>query len=169
MLFRSAASIELLRTVDYDPCFAFMLVLAAASRVPPPGAVQFAPDGPGPIAWLADNQQKGISPVPAITAHATGRFSRDQFETPPDQVAALLLEHLEPWIDGPPATAVLERSLHRWKFALPTRLVPDPCVTVSTSPPIICCGDAFAGPRVEGAAVSGTEAGRLVARMLAGG
>jgi hypothetical protein len=162
-------AIRLLRTVDYDPCFALMLVLAAASRVPPPGAMQFAPDAPGPIAWLADNHQKGISPVPALTVHATGRFSREHFDRPPDEVVALLLEHLQPWIDGDLPGAVLERSLHRWKFALPTNPVPEPLVSVSSTPPIVCCGDAFAGPRVEGAASSGLAAGRWVIEALAAG
>lgn len=164
-----AAAIRLLRTIDYDPCFAMLLVLERASRVPPPGALQFAADDPGPIAWLADNQQKGISPVPAVTVHATGRFSRDHFDTPQDEVAAMLLEHVRPWLDGEPTTAVRERSMHRWKFALPTSLVPEPLVAVSTSPPIVCCGDAFAGPRVEGAASSGMAAGRWVAGGLVDG
>ena len=70
------------------------------------------------------------------------------------------------WIDGDPETAVVERSLHRWKFALPTTVLPEPVVAVSQSPPIACCGDAFAGPRVEGAASSGLAAGRWLNRVL---
>ncbi len=164
-----AAAIRLLRTIDYDPCFAMLLVLERASCVPPPGAVQFAADDPVPIAWLADNQKKGISPVPAVTVHASGRFSREHFDAPQDEVAAMLLEHVRPWIDGDPAAAVRERSIHRWKFALPTSLVPEPLVAVSTTPAIVCCGDAFAGPRVEGAASSGLAAGRWVAGKLVDG
>jgi predicted NAD/FAD-dependent oxidoreductase len=156
---------RLLETVTYDPCFALMLVLDRPTLVPPPGGMQF-PSGAGPIAWLADNLQKGISPVPALTVHATGGFSRDHFDAPPDEVARLLLDAVRPWIDGDPATAVVERSLHRWKFAQPTTLVPDPLVVASAAPPVVCCGDAFAGPRVEGAAASGLAAGRWLARTL---
>ncbi len=156
---------ERLAAVVYDPCFALMLVLDRPSRVPPPGGIQFAPGG-GPIAWLADNFQKGISPVPALTVHATGEFSRRHFDAPPDDVARLLLDAARPWIDGDPAATVVERSLHRWKFALPTTLLPDALVVVAERPPVACCGDAFAGPRVEGAAASGRAAGRWLAHVL---
>jgi hypothetical protein len=159
------AAHETLATVTYDPCFSLMLVLDGPSRVPPPGGIQFEP-GSEPVAWLADNFQKGISTVPALTVHATGRFSRDHFDAPPEEVAGILLDAVRPWIDGDPATAVVERSLHRWKFALPTTLIAESLVVASATPPVACCGDAFAGPRVEGAAVSGLAAGRWMAGVL---
>jgi predicted NAD/FAD-dependent oxidoreductase len=161
-----AAACAALATVAYDPCFALMLTLNRPSRVPPPGGIQFAA-GQEPIAWLADNFQKGVSPVPALTVHATGAFSRDHFAAPPEEVARMLLDAARPWIDGNPATTVVEHSLHRWKFALPTTLIPEPLVVVSAAPPVACCGDAFAGPRVEGAAASGLAAGRWMLRALA--
>jgi predicted NAD/FAD-dependent oxidoreductase len=154
-----------LATVTYDPSFALMLVLNRASLVPPPGGIQFAG---GPISWLADNQQKGISAVPAVTVHASGGFSRQHFDDPPEQVAAALIDLVRPWIDGDSAPAIVEQSLHRWKFATPTTIIPEPMVAAVTSPPIVCCGDAFGGPKVEGAASSGLAAGRWVARVLAG-
>jgi renalase len=154
-----------LATVTYDPSFALLLVLNRPSLVPPPGGIQFAG---GPIAWLADNQQKGISAVPALTVHASGAFSRQHFDRPPDEVAAALVELVRPWIDGDPSTAIVGQSIHRWKYAAPTTIIPAPLVAAVTSPPIVCCGDAFGGPKVEGAASSGVAAGRWVARVLAG-
>lgn len=162
-------AIARLRTIDYDPCFAVMLVLDRPSLLPEPGAIQFGGDAPGPVAWVADNQRKGISAVPALTVHATGAFSREHFDVPPDDVAAVLVEAVRPWIDGDPRTAVVERSIHRWKFATPTTVLPDPFVAASWSPVILCCGDAFAGPRVEGAFASGVAAGAMLADRLAGG
>ena len=151
--------------VTYDPSFALMLVLNRASLVPPPGGIQFAG---GPISWLADNQQKGLSTVPALTVHASGAFSRQHFDDAPEQVAAALIDLVRPWIDGDPATGIVGQSLHRWKFATPTTIIPEPMVAAVTSPPIVCCGDAFGGPKVDGAASSGLAAGRWVARVLAG-
>jgi predicted NAD/FAD-dependent oxidoreductase len=156
---------ERLAEVAYDPCFALMLVLDGPTRVPPPGGIQFAA-GAGPIAWLADNFQKGVSSVPALTVHATGDFSRRHFDAPPEDVTRILLDAVRPWIAGDPATAVVERSLHRWKYALPTSLIDEPLVVASAEPPIVCCGDAFAGPRVEGAAASGLAAGRRLAHAF---
>jgi predicted NAD/FAD-dependent oxidoreductase len=164
-----AHAIARLRTVDYDPCFTVMLVLDRPSLLPEPGAIQFGGDAPGPVAWVADNQRKGISPVPVLTVHATGAFSREYFDMPPDEVAAMLIDAVRPWIDGDPRTAVVERSIHRWKFATPTTVLPDPFAAVSEAPPVVCCGDAFAGPRVEGAAVSGAAGGSWLADRLAGG
>ena len=162
----TAAWDELAR-VTYDPCFALAAVLDAPSLVPDPGGLQF-PAGSTPLAWLADNQRKGISPVPAVTVHASGRFSRERFDAPPDAVADELVAAVRPWLPQERAVAVVERSLQRWKFALPTTLLDVPLVAVSDSPPIVCCGDAFAGPRVEGAAVSGAAAARWMLDRLAG-
>ena len=164
-----ADAVARLRTVDYDPCFTVMLVLDRPSLLPEPGAIQFGSDAPGPVAWVADNLRKGISPVPALTVHATGAFSRAHFDTPPDEVASMLVDAVRTWIDGDPQTAIVERSVHRWKFATPTTVLSDPFVAVSWSPPILCCGDAFAGPRVEGACSSGIAAGAMLLDRLAGG
>jgi hypothetical protein len=149
-----------LAAVAYDPCFALMLVLDRPSCVPAPGGIQFES---GPIAWLADNQQKGISPVPAVTVHASGAFSRARFDDPPDDVMTALRTAAAPWIGS---ATVVEQSLQRWKFALPTTVLDTPFVTALAAPPIVCCGDAFAGPKVEGAAMSGMAAGRWLAGVL---
>jgi len=151
---------RLLASVTYDPCFALMLVLDRPSLVPPPGGIQFES---GPIAWLADNQQKGISPVPALTVHADGGFSRARFDDQPDGVMTALRTAAAPWIG---AATVMEQSLQRWKFALPTTVLDVPFVAATTAPPVVCCGDAFAGPKVEGAAMSGMAAGRWLAGVL---
>jgi len=154
-------AVEILRGIDYDPCFALMLVLDRPSQVPPPGGIQLAS---GPITWVGDNLQKGISTVPALTVHASGDFSRERFDTDPAAVTAELESLAAAWIGG---ATVIERSLQRWKFAQPRVIVPAPLVSPSGEPPIACCGDAFKGPRVEGAACSGQATGRWLARLLA--
>jgi predicted NAD/FAD-dependent oxidoreductase len=157
------AAVESLRGIDYDPCFALMLVLDRPSQLPPPGGLQFTS---GPITWIGDNLQKGISTVPALTIHASGDFSRERFDVDPANVTAELEALAAPWIG---AATVVDRSLQRWKFAQPRAIVPAPFVSPSAAPPIACCGDAFKGPRVEGAACSGQATGRWMGRLLADG
>jgi len=157
------AAVETLRGIDYDPCFALILVLDRPSQVPPPGGVQIAS---GPLVWVGDNLQKGISTVPALTVHASGDFSRDSFDADPVAVTAELEALAAQWIGG---ATVLERSLQRWKFAQPRAIVPAPFVSPLAAPPIGCCGDAFKGPRVEGAACSGQATGRWMGRLLTEG
>jgi len=156
-------SLRVLRGIDYDPCFTLMLVLKQPSLLPPPGAIQFQS---GIIAWIGDNQQKGISPVPAMCVHASPAFSREHFDAPPAEVIAAMLKAVRPWINGDPESALIETSLHRWKYAQPTTIVSSPLVVLSDNPPILFAGDAFAGPRVEGAANSGLASGRRAAGML---
>lgn len=153
-------AVETLRGVDYDPCFALMLVLDRPSLVPAPGGIQFAS---GPIAWVGDNLQKGISTVPALTIHASGDYSREHFDADQAAVAAGIEALARPWIGD---ATVVERSLQRWKFAQPRVIVPAPFVSPAAAPPIACCGDAFKGPRVEGAACSGQATGRWMGRLL---
>lgn len=152
-----------LRAVDYDPCFALMLVLDRDSLLPAPGGMQFES---GPVSWVADNRLKGISPVPALTVHASGEWSRARFDADPAEVTRELEALAARWIGG---ATVVERSLQRWKFAQPRSVVPAPLVSPSAAPPVACCGDAFKGPRVEGAACSGQATGRWIGRLLASG
>ena len=155
---------ELLEGVSYDPCFALMLMLDRPSLLPPPGGLEVAA---GPIAWIADNQQKGISPVPSLTIQARGDFSREHLENDPADVTRLLTEAAAGWIDGDPATAVVESSLQRWKFAFPVQPLKQPMIALSHSPPVVCCGDAFGGGRVEAAASSGLAVARWLERLPA--
>ena len=67
----------------------------------------------------------------------------------------VLLELARPYLGE---AQVLESQLKRWRFATPRRIWPE----AHWSPPdvtgLAVAGDAFAGPRVEGAALSGLSA-----------
>lgn len=149
-----------LETLTYEPCFALMAVLSKPSKVPPPGGLSVET---GTIAWIADNQQKGISPLPAITIHASPAFSLEHFDDEPADVSSLLLAAAERWIDGG-AASVVEQSLQRWKFARPVTMFDAPLAVVHREPPIVLAGDAFVGQRVEAAVTSGAAAARWLTR-----
>jgi predicted NAD/FAD-dependent oxidoreductase len=148
-----------LQAITYERCLAVMTVLDGPSRIPAPGGVpQPHPD----IAWLADNQLKGISAEPAVTLHATHAFSMAHWERDRDETARTLLAAAAPWLGAP----VQSFQVHGWRYSRPIEMIPSPVLTVTDFPLLLLAGDAFGGPRVEGAALSGWAAAEalLVAR-----
>ncbi|WOO42097.1 NAD(P)/FAD-dependent oxidoreductase [Rubellicoccus peritrichatus] len=140
-----------LETIQYERCFAVMAVLDGPSRVPSPG--NFSPEE-GPVAWIADNQMKGVSELPAVTIHARADFSMDNWERDRQEVARELIEAAGPWL----GSSVIEFQVHGWRYSKPLRVENERCYTVSKSPALVLAGDAFGGQRVEGAVLSGWAA-----------
>jgi renalase len=139
-------------------------VLARLDRpphIPPPGGVQ-QPDHPT-VTFVTDNAAKGVSPVPALTVHASAPRSRALWGRSDEELAAAVLADAAPWIgDAVP----LEVQVQRWRYATPTTLWPEPCAVVHLDPPVVLAGDAFDGPRVEGAFLSGLAAADAVGALL---
>jgi len=69
---------------------------------------------------------------------------------------------LAPWLGK---ANVVGRKLHRWRFSEPARQFGQPCLWLPDQR-IGFCGDAFGGPRVEGAAISGLALARQVLSEL---
>jgi hypothetical protein len=147
---------------DYDRTLGLLAVLDAPSNVPAPGGLQ-RPNTD--IAWVADNAAKGISEVPAITVHASAEWSERHWDTDEDEVHAMLLEMSADWIG---TAAIVESQVKRWRFATPRAPWAEPCWT-SAEHHLVLAGDAFAGPRVEGAHTSGLAAAAAAADMLNAG
>ena len=160
LLGTAALSPEARRTleqIDYAPCIALLAILDGPSSVPPPGGLW--PSG-SVISWMADNEQKGISRRPAVTVHGSPEFSSVHFESADDEVAHLLLAEARPWL----GSDVIAHQLQRWRYSLPVHLHDRRYLFTTDPGPVVFAGDAFAGPRVEGAALSGlAAAGALLA------
>lgn len=140
---------------EYERTLCVLAVLDRPSTVPDPGGLQFAgDDAHGVLNFVADNLAKGISRIPAITAHATPAWSAAHWDDEPDDIIGELLDHLRPWMG---ASAVTATQLKRWRFATPTAIWPDPC-WVDASGRLVVAGDAFDGPKIEGAFMSGLAA-----------
>ncbi|MBM3847668.1 MAG: FAD-binding protein [Verrucomicrobia bacterium] len=150
-----------LKQIEYAPCLAVLAQLSGPSLIPQPGGLWWEGE---PISWMADNQQKGVSPASgaAVTVHAGRHFSRTHWEKPESEVTGALLAVAAPWLGSVP----VHTQLHRWRYSLPLRVHPERCLVLCETPPLVLAGDAFGGPRVEGAALSGLAAGAALARLL---
>ncbi len=147
-----------LEAISYERCIAVMAVLDSSPDIPEPGIVA---DVEQPLALVVDNQQKGISKLPAVTIHSTPEFALAHWSEERDVVGKLLLEAAKPYFGS--ARVVVEYQTHGWLYSRPHKLAEASFAVVNGSPPIVLAGDAFggsdvsasAGPRVEGAALSG--------------
>jgi predicted NAD/FAD-dependent oxidoreductase len=142
---------EALWRTDYDRTLCLLAVCAGPTAVPEPGGVQGA-DG---FTFIADNRRKGISDIDAITLHADPAWSSEHWDTPVDEVHRALLDQARPWLGD---TEVVESQVKRWRFATPRSIWPEATWSPDDVGSLALAGDAFAGPRVEGAAVSGLAA-----------
>lgn len=154
-----------LEQIAYAPCLCGLFLIEGAVRLSEPGALQ-QPDAP--ISWIADNQRKGISPeVRIITVHAGEALSRELWEAESFVALKHLQAALEPLLGK--SAVIREVQLKHWRYANPTSIHPQRCLMAQNLPPLVFAGDAFDGPRVEGAALSGwaaaTEISTRISRM----
>jgi len=147
---------DLLMT-DYERTLGVLAVLDRESSVPAPGGLQNPDDV---FSWIGDNQQKGVSPVPAVTLHANPSWSLENWDAPHEVSHQRLLDAAQPYLGS---AEVIVSQFKKWRFATPVRVWPDP-QWVDESSSLVLAGDAFAGPKVEGAVTSGLSASRLLLR-----
>ena len=132
---------------EYDPMLAALCVLDRASAVPAPGGLQLTEDDW--FGFVADNQAKGISPVPALTLHARPGLT------------ATLEELVDAAARFIGTATVVETRLVRWRHGRPKAVTGPECRVVEDDPRlVVVAGDRFGGmpSRVEGAVLSGLAA-----------
>lgn len=143
---------------DYDRTLGLLVVLDGPSAVAPPGGMQQPSTG---VAFVADNALKGISPVPALTLHADPAWSLERWEADPTDIESELHRLAEPFIGS---AGIVEAQVKRWRFATPRAPWSERC-WIDESTRLVLGGDAFAGPRFEGAWESGIAAAEAVVTL----
>jgi len=151
---RGGSEVDSLAAVEYDAVLAVMASLDA----PPMMVDGHRAFGTGPIGWMADNQQKGVSAVPALTIHSSPEFARTHVDSDPAQWMSELLVAARPLHQ----TTVVHAVSHRWRFAQPQATMDVGAVAVDAPAPVVLAGEVFAGARVEGAHMSGKAAAQLI-------
>ena len=143
-----------LAAVSYAPCHALAAEFTAVTG--PDWRGVRLPDHPD-LAWIANDTSKrrgAGSGELTLMLHATPAFTRRRYDDVPDAIAGDLLSAasaLLPWVTDPDWT-----YHHRWRYAQPERMLPEPALALSAS--LTVCGDAFGASRVEGAYLSGLAA-----------
>jgi len=148
-----------LRSIRYAMGLAALVILDGPSAVPEPGGLKISE---GPLSWIADNQMKGISPdVVALTLHASESFAREYYHADDAERGPLMIDAASKWL----GSRVVDYSCHRWGFTLPINPFSERFFQ-NHSLNLILAGDAFGGPRVEGAALSGIEAAAAIGQLV---
>ncbi len=154
----AAADRAIVGAVEYD---ATLAVLAALSHPPDlrDGHRAFAD---GPIAWVADNQHKGVSSIPALTIHSSAAFAARHLESDPEEWTAALVAAAEDLL----GVKAVSAQGHRWRYAQPRTTFESGCVAAESAVPVVLAGEVFAGAKVEGAYLSGLAAASAVLARL---
>ena len=147
---------SMMRT-EYDRTICLLAVLNQSSAVVSPGGLQ-NPDET--FSFVADNAIKGISSAVALTLHANPQFSLEHWDAPPQDVHDLLLKQAKPWIGD---ATVVTSQVKKWRLATPLTIWPD---RYWANEMIVLAGDAFGGPKIEGAALSGLSAANYLQQII---
>lgn len=151
-----------LRSIRYFATLGLLATVEGQTAIGDPGGIQL-PETER-FTFIADNQRKGISDAPAVTFHANHDHSLARYDDPEDEVLAELLDWARPWLG---AATVTEAQLKKWRYAGPVEPVAERVLVAEVAGATFAfAGDAFGGPKVEGAFNSGLTAGRRLAEVL---
>ncbi len=146
---------ETLQSLSYEPCFALLVQLEGPSALPAPGA--FYVEGET-VYWIADNSQKGISPIEgSVTIHSSAAFAKKHYNDAEENVAQLLLDATKQWLGSEPK----QWQVRRWRYSKPENPIQIGALHV---PELNVCfaGDALSGAKIEGAFTSGLKAAEFL-------
>lgn len=148
-----------LESITYEPCIAILVEIDGPSNLPDPGGIKI---NDSIVRWVCDNHKKGISAeVNTITIHSSAEFASDYWDSNSDDIARILLNEISELI----GSTVLKTQVHKWRYTTPINTYKNTFLVGIENAPLIFCGDAFGGPRVEGAFISGLETAEHLIRM----
>ena len=141
-------------SIHYNPCIAVMAVLNQPTDILGGGIILENQ----PVAWIADNFQKGITSVPTATLHASASYSAKHFDNDLQNVAKEMLSSVNQYITP---DNVQSFQVHRWKFSNAVKRYEKPFYQLENQN-IFLGGDAFGIGNVEGAFLSGYHLGNYL-------
>ena len=146
-----------LEALVYEPCFAVLAQLDGPSAIAAPGLLYVNGE---PIWWVADNSQKGVSPIEgSVTIHSSGPYARRRYDDDQNEIGRELIAASKEFL----GREVREFQVRRWRYSKPE----NPLDVGALNAPecaVTFAGDALMNAKIEGAFLSG----RMAARILNG-
>ena len=134
---------------EYDPTVALLVTVnVSPSTLGAHGGLQ---DADEVFSFIGDNARKGVSTIPAITFHANAEWSSTHFEQSDEWLHDELLASSTRWLSN---VTVLSSQVKKWRYATPKNVWPERYWSNHTNT-LCLAGDAFGGPKIEGAYLSG--------------
>ncbi len=155
-----------LSSVTYDPCIALMGFFDVTELPLDTLPLQCPNDV---IAFLSDNYSKGLAAATgALTVHLSPEASRGMFTAHDSVIADFTCHQLKQLFGLKKVTRPSSFEIQRWRYAAPQVTLDKPFLELKLSNAggsrIIFAGEAFGGPKIEGAFLSGhAVAHRLLA------
>jgi renalase len=144
-------------SIHYTPCIAVMAVLNQPTNILGGGIIL----DNQPVAWIADNFQKGITQIPTVTLHASAEYSTKHFDDDLQIVAKEMLasvnQHITP-------ENIQSFQVHRWKFSNAVKRYEESFYQLENQN-IYLGGDGFGMGNVEGAFLSGYHLGNHIGML----
>ena len=144
-------------SIHYDPCLALMAVLNQPTDIVGGGIILENQ----PVAWIADNFQKGITQIPTATLHASAEYSIEHFNDDLQNVAKEMLCSVNQYVMS---SNIQSFQIHRWKFSHAVKRYEKPFYQIENQN-IFLGGDGFGMGNVEGAFLSGYYLGNYIGKM----
>lgn len=151
-----------LQSIQYAPCLSGLFRVEGQVNLPRRGALQRPGEA---ISWIADNQQKGISPdARVLTVHANRQASEWHWSLSDASILSWMSGEIAPWLEA--GTRISGLRLDRWRYAVPIEVYPARCFVADIDGLLVFAGDAFDGPRLEGAVLSGWAAAEVTIHRI---
>jgi hypothetical protein len=129
--------------------------------MPADGGLQLLDDQD--LAFITDNYQKGVSSRPALTIHLSNDASLNLWDQTDETVMNFAITKARSWVE---VGDVVDQSITRWRYAGPAEVLPESSAAWGQEPSLVIAGEAFNGPKVEGAFNSGVDAANKVVECV---
>ncbi|MBN4059671.1 NAD(P)-binding protein [Acidimicrobium ferrooxidans] len=147
--------------ITYRPTIAVLATYTGSTAMASHGGSQ-TPDHEA-ISFVGDNFLKGVSAERSLTLHLSEPWSNNLWDASDQEI---IDQSWAAFADRAGSAELVTAAVYRWRYAGPSRMWPTATEIWGDTPVVALAGEAFDGPKVEGAFLSGRAAARAVIERL---